>query len=55
MLLTESQQNHLDVVNANLNESNENHDSFMTSIESLINDGVDVQQALLEVYGTVLE
>ena len=55
MILTEAQQSNLDVVNRNLHESNSGHDQFMDAMEALLNDGVDVQQALLEVYGTELD
>ena len=55
MILTEAQQNNLDVINRNLNESNSEHEMFMDAMEALLNDGVDVQQALYEIYGTELD
>lgn len=55
MILTEAQQNNLDVVNRNLHDSNVDHDAFMDAMESLLAESVDVQKALQEVYGTELD
>lgn len=55
MMLTEAQQNHLDVVNKNITGQTESHDAFMDSMESLLEDNIDVSVALIEVYGTELD
>lgn len=55
MMLTEAQQNHLDVVNNNLTGHADSHDAFMDSMESLLEDNINVSNALIEIYGTELD
>lgn len=55
MKLTESQQNHLAIINGNIVGENDNHDEFMDSMEMLLNEGIDVPMVLKDVYGTDLD
>lgn len=55
MTLTESQQNHLDIINRNVTDVTDDHDDFMNSMETLLSEGIDVPAALLEIYGTDLD
>lgn len=55
MMLTETQHNHLDVVNKNITGQTDSHDAFMDSMESLLEDNIDVSEALNEIFGTELD